>query len=360
MSFFIIIKHPIVALNKYTMHTNAKMKERSTLKTTHLCFIGAGFHASTNIYPSVVEAGAQIQAIATRSMERSEAALLRFGSNGKAYDNAQLMLQQEICDGVVVVAQPVDQTALVLECIGAGKNVYVDKPLGWNAAEAATVAEAAEQAGVVVMVGFMKRYAPVYMKLKEIIDSGSLGEVRSFQMKFAVDSTPFCKDEEQFMKLAAIHMVDLMRYLFGEVIRVTGTTVKDGEHINQSISLVFENNVVGSAYFTGMSAWSRESESVLVTFDNGFASAEEINTLTVHQSRSSASLPWKSLEEQDTIYTPSGSPMSGAYRDLYLRGFVGEMVHFIACCQNQTVPHSSAKDNIATMALCDTILSSLK
>ncbi|PKQ92858.1 gfo/Idh/MocA family oxidoreductase [Paenibacillus sp. BGI2013] len=330
------------------------------MKTTHLCFIGAGFHASTNIYPSVVEAGAQIQAIATRSMERSEAALLRFGSNGQAYDNAQLMLQQETCDGVVVVAQPVDQTALVLECIGAGKNVYVDKPLGWNAAEAATVAEAAEQAGVVIMVGFMKRYAPIYMKLKELIDSGSLGKVRSFQMKFAVDSTPFCKDEEQFIKLAAIHMVDLMRYLFGEVIRVTGTTVKDGEHINQSISLVFENNVVGSAYFTGMSAWSRESESVLVTFDNGFASAEEINTLTVHQSRSSTSLPWKSLEEQDTVYTPSGSPMSGAYRDLYLRGFVGEMVHFIACCQNQTVPHSSAKDNIATMALCDSILSSLK
>lgn len=261
------------------------------MKTTHLCFIGAGFHASTNIYPSVVEAGAQIQAIATRSMERSEAALLRFGSNGQAYDNAQLMLQQEICDGVVVVAQPVDQTALVLECIRAGKNVYVDKPLGWNAAEAASVAEAAEQAGVVVMVGFMKRYAPVYMKLKELIDSGSLGKVRSFQMKFAVDSTPFCKDEEQFMKLAAIHMVDLMRYLFGEAIRVTGTTVKDGEYINQSISLVFENNVVGSAYFTGMSAWSRESESVLVTFDNGFASAEEINTLTVHQSRSSTSLP---------------------------------------------------------------------
>ncbi|WP_091017582.1 Gfo/Idh/MocA family protein [Paenibacillus amylolyticus] len=330
------------------------------MKTTHLCFIGAGFHASTNIYPSVVEAGAQIQAIATRSMERSEAALLRFGSNGRAYDNAGLMLQQETCDGVVVVAQPVDQTVLVLECIQAGKNVYVDKPLGWNAAEAATVAEAAEQAGVVVMVGFMKRYAPIYMKLKELIDSGSLGKVRSFQMKFAVDSTPFCKNEEQFMKLAAIHMVDLMRYLFGEAIQVTGTTVKDGEHINQSISLVFENNVVGSAYFTGMSAWSRESESVLVTFDNGFASAEDINTLTVHQSRSSTSLPWKSLEEQDTVYTPSGSPMSGAYRDLYLRGFAGEMVHFIACCQNQTVPHSSAKDNIATMALCDSILSSLK
>ncbi|PQP82340.1 gfo/Idh/MocA family oxidoreductase [Paenibacillus sp. PCH8] len=330
------------------------------MNTAKLCFIGAGFHASTNIYPSVVETGAHIQAIATRNIERSEAALRRFGSKGTAYDNARLMLQQESCDGVVVVAQPDDQTTLVLECIQAGKNVYVDKPLGWNAIEAATVAEAAEKAGVIVMVGFMKRYAPVYMKLKELIDGGSLGKVRSFQMKFAVDSTPFCKDEEQFMKLAAIHMVDLMRFLFGEAVRVTGTTFKDGEHINQSISFVFDHNVVGSTYFTGMSAWSRESESVLVTFDDGFALSEEISTLTIHQSRISDSLPWKSLEEQDTVFTASGSPMSGAYRDLYLRGFVGEMAHFIACCQNQSVPHSSAKDNIGTMALCDTILSSLK
>lgn len=73
MSFFLNFKHPIVVLNKCTIHKNAKMKERSTLEKTNLCFIGAGFHASTNIYPSVIEAGAQIQAIATRSMERSEA-----------------------------------------------------------------------------------------------------------------------------------------------------------------------------------------------------------------------------------------------------------------------------------------------
>ncbi|UPK45982.1 Gfo/Idh/MocA family protein [Paenibacillus pabuli] len=329
------------------------------MKKAKLCFIGAGFHASTNIYPSAVEAGAEIQAIATRSMERSEAALLRFGSSGTAYDNAQLMLQNEDCDGVIVVAQPEDQITLALECIRAGKNVYVDKPLGWNAAEAAAVAEATQKAGVVVMVGFMKRYAPVYMKLKELIDSGSMGRARSFQMKFAVDSTPFCKDEEQFMKLAAIHMVDLMRFLFGEAVQVTGTTVKDGEHINQSISLKFDQGVVGSAYFAGMSAWSRESESVLVTFDNGFALADEINTLTVHQSRTGNNLPWKSLEEQDTVFTPSGSPMSGAYRDLYLRGFVGEMAHFMECCQNNSVPRSSGKDNIGTMALCDAILASL-
>ncbi|MDM5278678.1 Gfo/Idh/MocA family oxidoreductase [Paenibacillus silvae] len=325
---------------------------------SQLCFVGAGFHASTNIFPAAVEAGAYIQAVATRHHERSQAALLRFGSSGHAYDDAGLMLERETCDGVVVVAQPADQTRLVMECIQAGHNVYVDKPLGWNEKEALMVANAAEQAGVIVMVGFMKRYAPIYQQLKALIDDETLGKVRSFQIKFAVDSTPFCENEEQFMKLAAIHMVDLMRYLFGEALQVTGTTVRDGKNINQSISFIFDKGITGSAYFTGMSAWSRESESVLVTFENGFALANEINKLTVHTSRKGDLLPWKSLEEHDSVYTPSNSPMSGALRDLYLRGFVGEMAHFIACCQEKSTPLSSARDNVHTMALCDRILTS--
>lgn len=329
------------------------------MNTTKLCFIGAGFHAATNIYPAAVEAQAHIQAIATRSLERSAAALQRFGSSGRPYDNYAAMLQDEDCDGVVVVAQPGDQPSIVLDCIRAGKNVYVDKPLGWNAAEAREMAEAAENAGVVLMVGFMKRYAPVYMKLKALIEDAGLGAARSFQAKFAVDSTPFCKDEEQFIKLAAIHMVDLIRYLFGEAVQVTGMSGSSGEYISQSLSLKFASGVVGSLYFSGMSAWSRESESVLVTFDQGFALADELNTLTIHRSFPGGSLPWKSLEEQDTVLTPSASAMSGGLRDLYLRGFVGEMEHFMDCCRKGQAPLSSGRDNVQTMELCGRILSAL-
>jgi UDP-N-acetylglucosamine 3-dehydrogenase len=329
------------------------------MSKSKLCFVGAGFHASTNIFPSAIEAGAQIQAIATRDMDRSKAALARFGSDGTPYDDYKRMLQSEDCDGVVVVAQPHDQTSLVLDCIKAGKNVFVDKPLGWNAAEAALIADAAEEAGVVLMVGFMKRYAPAYMKLKELIMDRTLGAARSFEARFAVDSTPFCKDEEQFIKLAAIHFVDLMRHLFGEVVQVRGFRNSNNEFISQSISLKFDNGIVGSVYFSGMSAWSRESESMLVTFDHGFAHANEINTLTIHRSLTSDVTPWQSLEELDTVLTPSASAMSGCYRDLYLRGFVGEMAHFMGCCRHSLTPRSSGRNNVGTMDLCDRILSVL-
>nr|WP_176444912.1 Gfo/Idh/MocA family oxidoreductase [Paenibacillus herberti] len=329
------------------------------MKST-LNFIGAGFHASTNILPSAVEAGANIGAVATRSLERSEAALQRFGSRGTPYDDYKKMLKEENCDGVVVIAQPEDQFNLAMECVQAGKNVFVDKPLGWNAEEAARIADAAEQAGVVLMVGFMKRFAPSYMKIKELITEKTLGAPRSFQLVFAVDTTPFCRNEEEFLKLAAIHMVDLVRELFGEVSQVAGFSHNDHQRVAQTLSLQFESGVVGSVYFAGMDAWSSENESLLVTFENGYAKVENVEKVTIHRSLQPGAAAWKSLAEETVVLSPSISTMSGGAKDLYVRGFVGEMEHFMKCCAERTEPSPSGRDNIATMALCDRILDALK
>lgn len=330
------------------------------MKKASICFIGAGFHATTNIYPSAGCAGIDIQAIATRNLEGSKAALLQFGSRGRAYEDYKKMLESEECDGVVVVAQPSDMGSIVRHCLKAGKNVFVEKPLGLNPSEATDLAVEAERAGVILMVGFMKRYAPCYTKLKDIISSGELGAPRAFNASFAVDSTAFCKNEEDYIKFAAIHYIDLMRYLFGEVIDVSGFKNIDGANISHCFSLKFESGIIGSVYFSGISAWSRESENMNITFDNGFACAEEINKIVIHHSNTSKTVGWQAHTEGDIVLTPSSTPMSGAYRDLYMRGFVGELSHFVECCLNCTNPISSGKDNIKTMELCEKIISSLK
>jgi len=330
------------------------------MTSANLCFIGAGNHASTNIYPSAVAAGVNITAIATRHMENSKKALLQFGSTGNAYADYKEMLKSENCDGVVVISQPKNQFLIALDCIKMGKNVFADKPLGWNEEQARIIAKAAKDQKVQVMVGFMKRFAPCYQKIKEIIDSKALGEPRSFVVHFAVDSTSFCDNEEDFIKLAAIHIIDLLRFLFGEVNGVSGFHNSNKGNISQCFSLQFESGVVGSVSFSGMTAWSRESENLTVTFDNGFAMTEEINKVIIHQSKQSEALSFASQTEEDRVFTPSATPMSGAYRDLYLRGFIGEMAHFANCLQNGQRPSSNAADNIFTMILCDKILKSLR
>lgn len=326
----------------------------------NLCFIGAGFHASANIYPAAIKAGVGITAIATHSLERSKKALLRFGSRGTPYDDYVEMLKSEKCDGVVVVAPPKDQFLIVLECVKLCKNVFVEKPLGWSETQARIIRETAKNHKALVMIGFMKRFAPCYKKIKDIIDSKELGMPRSFIMNFSVDSTKFCKNEDEFLKLAGIHIIDLVRFLFGEVIEVTGFKNNIDENISQCISLKFESGVIGSIYFSGMTAWSRESENMTVTFDNGFVQTEEISKVIIHSSKLDNEKSFETQTEEDRVFTPSATPASGAYRDLYLRGFIGEFEHFIHCIKNGEEPCSNEKDNICTMALCDNIQNSLK
>ncbi len=330
------------------------------MRPIDVCFIGAGFHASTNIYPSAIEAGINIKAIATRNIENSRKALIRFGSEGNPYDDYKKMLASEKCDGVIIVAQPKDQFLIAQECIKFGKNIFVDKPLGWNEEEASIINELAKANGVFSMVGFMKRFAPCYKKVKEVILSNELGKVRSFTVNFAVDGTPFCKDEESFIKLAAIHIIDLVRYLFGEVKDVTGFSNSHNENISQCFSTKFESGVVGSFYFSSMTAWSRESENLTVTFDDGFIQTEEINRVIVHQSKQNNKVPYATHTEEDRVFTSSMTPMSGTLRDIYLRGFVGEMNHFSTCLKDGVIPSANDKDNVATMRLCNLILNALK
>jgi len=330
------------------------------MRKANICFVGAGFQASTNIYPSAVEAGIDIMAITTRNIEASRAALVRFGSKGSAYDNVDEMLENEECDGVVVVAQAEDMPAIVIKCIEAGKNVFAEKPLGLTAIESKNLSDRASKAGVILMVGFMKRYAPSYLKLKELILSKELGSVRSFNLDFAVDSTPFCKNEEEYLKLAAIHVIDLMRYLFGEAIDVSGFKNVENSNLSHSISLKFNSGVIGSAYFVSMDAWSRERENILVTFEKGFVSIEEINKVVIHKSNNTNGTSWQSQTEKDIVLTPSATPMSGAYRDLYLRGFVGELAYFARQCIGGSTPINLGEDNVKTMKLIELILSELK
>jgi predicted dehydrogenase len=77
----------------------------------------------------------------------------------------------------VVVATPVSTHAeLALRVLEAGKHCFVEKPLAHSAPEAEQVVEAAGDR--VLMVGHLLEYHPGVVRLKQLIDSGDLGEVR--------------------------------------------------------------------------------------------------------------------------------------------------------------------------------------
>ncbi|HEY5479607.1 MAG TPA: Gfo/Idh/MocA family oxidoreductase, partial [Gaiellaceae bacterium] len=75
----------------------------------------------------------------------------------------------------VVIATPVPTHApLAMQALEAGKNVFVEKPMAMNAADAEEMTALAEAKGLVLMPGHLLLYHPGVLMLKKIVDSGDL------------------------------------------------------------------------------------------------------------------------------------------------------------------------------------------
>jgi predicted dehydrogenase len=110
----------------------------------------------------------------------SEAARARFAP---LYPGARFtgelddLLSDPELDAVALATPVPSHAALAQRVLAAGKHCFVEKPLSQSVAEAEAAVEAARSAGRVLMVGHLLEYHPGVVRLKELADSGELGEV---------------------------------------------------------------------------------------------------------------------------------------------------------------------------------------
>jgi GFO/IDH/MocA oxidoreductase family protein len=89
---------------------------------------------------------------------------------------------------LIDIAAPNDVHAeIALAAVAAGKMVMCEKPLGRNAAEAASMAGAVERAQVPNMVWYNYRRVPAVALAKQLIDEGRLGRIYHYRAKFLQD-----------------------------------------------------------------------------------------------------------------------------------------------------------------------------
>lgn len=81
-------------------------------------------------------------------------------------------------DAVVVAAPAADHAMLVRRVLEAGKPVFVEKPLALEVADAEALARLANERGLTLMVGHLLQYHPAFIRLKEMVRDGEIGELR--------------------------------------------------------------------------------------------------------------------------------------------------------------------------------------
>ncbi|HEY8590800.1 MAG TPA: Gfo/Idh/MocA family oxidoreductase, partial [Naasia sp.] len=123
-------------------------------------------------------AGLQAVAVGSRSQESADAFGDRFGIPNRHPSYADLVADPDV--DIVYIATPhpghVEAALLALE---AGKHVLVEKPFTLNAAEARAVTALAAERGLLTLEAMWTRFLPHMRRIHEIIDAGTLGEVRT-------------------------------------------------------------------------------------------------------------------------------------------------------------------------------------
>jgi len=118
-------------------------------------------------------------------------------------------------DAVALATPVVTHADLAVQVLEAGKHCFVEKPLAQTVADAERAVAAAEGSGRVLMVGHLLEYHPGVQQLKELVDSGELGERIYYIYGNRLNLGKLRTDENALWSLGA-HDVSVVLYLAQE------------------------------------------------------------------------------------------------------------------------------------------------
>lgn len=178
-------------------------------------------------------------------------------------DDAQALIDDPQVNAVYVATPPSTHRHYTLLAAAAGKPVYVEKPMAMNYGECVEMVDACRAAGVPLFVAYYRRALPRFVKVKDLLDAGAVGDVRFVSIVLAQpvqpqelepDNLPWRVLPEiagggRFVDLAS-HTLDLLDYVLGPIRAAQGFAGNQaGLYLAEDIvsgSFVFQSGVQGA------------------------------------------------------------------------------------------------------------------
>jgi UDP-2-acetamido-3-amino-2,3-dideoxy-glucuronate N-acetyltransferase len=146
--------------------------------------------------------------------------------------NFKDVLSDDEIRGVALATPAVCHAEMAKRALLAGKDVFVEKPLTLNVAEGAELVELAARCGRVLMVGHVLQYHPAVRKLKELINSGSLGRVEYiYSNRLNIGKI---RSEENILWSFAPHDISVLLGLLGE--EPQSVTCEGGSYLSKDVA----------------------------------------------------------------------------------------------------------------------------
>lgn len=190
-------------------------------------------------------------------------AISKYHSDIKLYDDYQKMLRNEDLDAVLIATPPHLHAPMIEASLERNLSIFVEKPFTLDALEARRFADRSRtQKTAFHQVGYVYRYADVFLKLKELLQSGLLGRVMSFQVE--MHGCTVIKKENGAgwrgvrktgggcLNEFGSHAVDMLVNLFGKPSKVIGSCLLPiySEQVEDLVrsTFLYENGLVGGLY----------------------------------------------------------------------------------------------------------------
>jgi UDP-N-acetylglucosamine 3-dehydrogenase len=252
------------------------------------------------------------------------------------YTDNKMLLERSDIDAVSICTPTIFHAEHALQAIEHGKHLLIEKPISKTPDEAKTIIAAAENKRVLVMVGFIERFNPAVRRLKEMVQSGALGEVVLVEAK-RVGRWPERIGDIGVVKDTAIHDLDVIRYILEETPDTVYARVGSFGHKLEDHALI------------------------LLGFPSGRTGFVEANWLTPHKTRTLLVTGSEKIVTVDYItqaFTIEGLDEVVSTQVKWVEPLAQELRHFIDSVKSNREPTVTAFDGLKALEMAEAALKS--
>ncbi len=252
------------------------------------------------------------------------------------------------CDAVAIVTPTETHREIALGAIAAGKDVFVEKPIARNVSDAREMAEAAEAAGQIMMVGHLLLFQPAILRIAALLDAGEIGSLLALRHERL--GLGRVRRTESVIWDLAVHDIAAMHYLIGTVpidIQASGARLL-GQLVDDEIQAhcTFVNSIRADLHCSWL--WPETQRRTIVRGTRGMLVFDETRqTLTRYDRWIDTNLETRN-DGQEYLNIENGQSLRA------------ELVHFADRVADRRVPRSNAKDAVTVIEILERIEAAAK